>query len=430
VAAEAGVPAREGLSPEPSRRSGLLGGYDRVQAVVRTRWRRERARRPWLDHLARAYRRYKDTHGDHLAAGITYFSFLALFPMALLGISIAAFVLIRHPHLVQDLTDSIKQNVPGELGSQFTDVVKSSLDRRGTIGVFALLGVAYAGLGWIANLRTGIQIVWACEKTEENPIRAKLEDLLALVGLGLGILVSLTLTAVGTAVAGKLIDIVGLTGTPGVGTGLALITILLAVATDTVVFAWLLVRLPRRPVRLRSALRGALFAAVGYEALKLGGTFYLARVGSNGAYGAFVGAAGLLVWIDLVSRFLLFSAAWTATAPQPPAPDACPHPPEPRPSVSIAADGAESGRAVAPALAPVPHPVPGAVPQPVPGPGVEPLREPVAGPGGDGRAAASPGGRRNGSLPTGAVAGVLVGAGAALGAAAATIGHRLLRPRP
>jgi membrane protein len=299
-----------------------------VQAAVRARWRRERARRPWLDHLARAYGRYKGANGDHLAAAITYFSFLALFPMILLGISIAAFVLVRHPELVESLKDTIAKNV-GPTGSALNQVIDASLQRRKTIGVAGLLGLAYAGLGWIGNLRTGIQIVWACEKVDENPIKAKLEDLLALAGLGLGILVSLTLTAGGTAVAGKLIEAAGLAGIPGLGTAVAAVTILLAVATDTVVFAWLFVRLPRRPVRLRSVLRGALFAAVGYEALKLGGTFFLARVGSTGAYGTFAGIVGLMIWINLVSRFLLFSVAWTATAPQLPAADACPDGAEP-----------------------------------------------------------------------------------------------------
>jgi membrane protein len=320
------------VKPEPESRpggSGLLGRVDRIQQGARGTWRRQRERRPWLDHVARAYRRYKDSNGDHLAAAITYFSFLALFPMLLLGLSIAAFVLARHPGVIEDLTDSIKQNVPGSVGSAFNGVVSTTLDKKGTIGVAALLGMAYAGLGWIGNLRTGIQVVWNCKPVDENPVKAKLEDLFALVGLGLGILVSITLTAGGTAVADKLIELAGLKGTPGLGTAAAAVGIALAVLADTAVFTWLFVRLPRRPVRMRSVLRGALFAAVGYEALKLVGTFYLARVGANGMYGAFIGIVGLLIWIDLVSRFLLFSAAWTATAPQPPAPDACADTPDP-----------------------------------------------------------------------------------------------------
>ena len=80
---------------------------------------------------------------------------------------------------------------------------------------------------------------------------------------------------------------------------------------------WLFTRLPRRPVRYRTVLRGAIFAAVGYEVLKIVGTTYLASVTSNPTYGVFASAVGLLIWINLVSRFLLISAAWTATGRQP-----------------------------------------------------------------------------------------------------------------
>jgi len=156
-------------------------------------------------------------------------------------------------------------------------------------------------------------VVWACAKVEENAVKAKLGDLLALAGLGLAIGLSIALTAGGTAATDALVRVVGLDGVPGMGTLTRLLGLGLAVAADTLVFTWLFVRLPRRPVRIKTVLRGAVFTAVGYEILKVVGTFYLSRVGANGAYGAFAGVVGLLIWIDLVSRFLLVGAAWTAT---------------------------------------------------------------------------------------------------------------------
>jgi membrane protein len=286
----------------------------RVRAAVGSRWARQRERRPWLDHLVRAYQRYDATRGNHLAAAITYFSFLALFPLLLLALSIAGYVLAHNPGQWDQLRELIKRNVPGSVGTEFAGVVETAVSRRGTIGVASLLGVAYAGLGWIGNLRTALQVVWSCERVKENLAKAKLADLFALVGLGLAIAVSLALTAGGTAAANALLRLVGLDGTLGMGTAVAVLGILLATAADTLVITWLFVRLPRRPVRYRPVLRGALFTAVGYEILKIGATFFLARVGANGIYGGFVGFVGLLIWLNLASRFLLFGAAWTATA--------------------------------------------------------------------------------------------------------------------
>lgn len=364
----------------------MAGLKDRVTGALKA----QRARRAWLDHVIRAYQQYKSANGDHLAAAITYFSFLAIFPLVLLAASVAGFVLANNQDLLDRLFEVIRDNVPGSLGGTLADSVRSIIDNKGSIGVVALLGVAYAGLGWVGNLRTGVQVVWACEKTEESFVKAKAEDLLVLVGLGLGIVVSLALTSGGTAASTFVIEALGLDGITGMGTLVGVIGILLALAADTLLFMWLFTRLPRRPVRYKTVLRGAILAAVGYEVLKVVGTTYIAGVTSNPTYGVFAGAVGLLIWIDLVSRFLLLAAAWTATGPQPEGSDAC------------GPDQPEEGFAV-----PVAERPPTGVVGPVPG-GLPTEREPAR---------------------PGAVAGALVGTGALLGAGATAAGSRYLRNR-
>lgn len=351
--------------------------------------RAQRDRRPWLGHLIRAYGRYKATNGDHLAAAITYFSFLAIFPLLLLAISVGGFVLVRNPGLVRDLQELIADNVPGGLGDSLSKSVTTLIENRGSIGLVALLGVAYSGLGWIGNLRTALQLVWSREAQKQPFVKAKLADLVVLVGLGLGIVVSLALTAGGTAAAEALVRLVGLEDVPGMRVVLAVVGIALALAADLVIFAFLFVRLPGRRVRYKTVLRGALFAAVGYEILKVVGTYYIRRVGGNPTYGVFGSAIGILVWIDLVSRFMLVSAAWTATGQQPEEMDE--DSPEPGFAVPVD-DKPAAGQVVGPA--PV---VPVAV-------------------------------RRDPPRPA-AVAGVLVGAGAAVGAGAVAGGRRLWRRR-
>jgi membrane protein len=249
--------------------------------------------------------------------------------------------------------------------------------------------VAYAGLGWVGNLRTGVQMVWAGEVTKENFVKAKLEDLVVLVGLGIGIVLSLALTSGVTSAIHAVLTGLHLDGIPGMGTLVGGLAILLALAADTLLFMWLFTRLPRRPVRYRTVLRGAIFAAVGYEALKIVGTTYIAAVTANPTYGVFASAVGLLIWINLVSRYLLISAAWTATGRQPRGAPDVPEPPE-------------EGFAV-----PVEDKPPGVVIGPVPA------------------------GTRTREAPRpAAVAGALVGTGALLGAGATATATRLLRRRP
>ncbi len=60
--------------------------------------------------------------------------------------------------------------------------------------------------------------------------------------------------------------------------------------------------------------------------LKVVGAYYIARVTHSPTVGVFGSVIGLLVWIYLVARFLLYCAAWTATATERPQPPAKPEP--------------------------------------------------------------------------------------------------------
>ena len=67
------------------------------------------------------------------------------------------------------------------------------------------------GLGWVGNLRQAIDAVAGQEpRRREVPRRPRLRNLVILAGLGLGVLVSLGLTVVGTAVTDQILRSVGL----------------------------------------------------------------------------------------------------------------------------------------------------------------------------------------------------------------------------
>ncbi len=80
-----------------------------------------------------------------------------------------------------------------------------------------------------------------------------------------------------------------------------------------VIFWWLLVRLPDVDVDRRSAVKGALLASVGFEVLKIVGTYTIAHTSKSTTYGPFAGIIAILIWIQLVARWMLFCCAWIAT---------------------------------------------------------------------------------------------------------------------
>ncbi len=282
---------------------------------AKARMRREVQARPWLDHAVRAGGSYQRQRGDYFAAGITYFTVLALFPLMMVAFAVAGFVLASDPGLLDELRDKIVENIPGSFGTQINDLIDQAIKSRGTVGVLGLLGAAYAGLGWMANLRAALTEQWEQPAQQGNWFRTKLSDLLALAGLGLAMVVSLGLSAVSSGgLARRLLEQLGLDDVPGVPLLLRLLSLVLAVCASWAVFVWIIARLPRQPVTLGSAVRAAFIAAVAFEIWKQVATIYLQKVLHSPAGAAFGSIIGLMVFAYITARIILFATAWAATA--------------------------------------------------------------------------------------------------------------------
>jgi membrane protein len=287
--------------------------FSRVRSALGRRWDRLNEHRPGLRHIVAAWKLLQVNNGNQYAAAITYFSFLALFPLLLLAVAVTGFVLHSHPAAQQSLLDHITANVPGDLGKTLQSSVRTAIKARTGVGIVGLVGVLLTGLGWIGNLRAAIDGVWGRRAAPTNFLRAKLANLFVLAGLGLGVLVSLGLTVIGTALTDQILRAADLDHVAGVHWLVTVLGVALAVVGDVLIFWWLLVRLPGVPVPRRVGLQGALLAAVGLEVLKIAGTFTIAKTAHSPTAGPFAGLVAVLIWIQLVARFMLFCAAWTAT---------------------------------------------------------------------------------------------------------------------
>ncbi len=281
-----------------------------------------------VKHLIRAATAYVDRNGDHYAAAITYFSVLSLFPLIMILFAVAGFVLAGNTSLLAEIQRNIIEAAPSGLGETLNDVITEAIEQRGTVGIIGLLAAAYSGLGWMSNLRDALSAMWGHDVPDRPFLRRMLSDLVSLASLGLALAISFGLTAAGSGLSTWLLRLVGLNDDSWAVFLLRMGTIVLGVAANWLVFLWVLTRLPRQRVGARSAVRGAVFAAVGFEILKQLATIYLGIVGGSPTGALFGPIIGLLLFANLVSRVLLFTTAWTATArenlhvapPQPPPP--------------------------------------------------------------------------------------------------------------
>jgi membrane protein len=277
---------------------------------------RFRARHKWFDHVMRAQERYQDSKGDFYAAGITYFTIFALFPLLMVAFAIAGFVLASQPDLLAEITGKIKSTVSGDLGDQLVKLMDSAIDSRTSVGVIGLATAAWAGLGWMANLREALSQMWGQLRQESRGfLRTKLSDLLAIAGLFVAIALTIALTALGSSgLMKQVVESLGLQDLPGMSIALRLASILVSLAVSWLLFTWMIARLPRETISFRSATRAAVMAAVAFEVFKMVASIYLKSVVTGPAGATFGPVLGLMVFAYITSRMILFATAWAATA--------------------------------------------------------------------------------------------------------------------
>jgi membrane protein len=278
-----------------------------------------------IDHARRAWRHYVDRDGSTLAAAVTYFAFLSLFPLLALSFAAVGLVATVVPDAQDALTASLRALFPGMVGSERGQLSLTQI--RAAAGPAAGIGivtVAYSGLSWIADMRDALgrmfdQPAAARPEGVRGRVRAFLGEQVrngfALAAIGLALLVSV-------AVSGGLIELASHLPLISVA------TVAIGVATGMLVF-FLLFRLLAGPAGTPGGMQGgpsssalwsgALVGAIGFEALKRASTWLLDSTANQPAFQAFGIALILLVWIYYFSRVVMYAAAWAHTADPTPA---------------------------------------------------------------------------------------------------------------
>lgn len=260
---------------------------------------RLRGRYPWLDHAVRAQQRYDRSQGDFYAAGITYFTIFAMFPVLMVGFAVVGFVLASRPERLAEIDSRVKAAVPGEFGEQIISLMDAAIASRTSVGVIGLATALYVGLLWMQRLRAALSQMWGQKFPPPGFLNTKISDVVALVAaflasmltIGFGVLATSALRLAGSVRLGSLV-----------------VSILVAWLLFTVMIA----RLPHDPVPLRRCAGAGLLAAVGFEVFKQVGSIYLQTVLHGPAGAVFGPVLGLMVFAYITARLVLFATAWAA----------------------------------------------------------------------------------------------------------------------
>lgn len=280
------------------------------------------ADRPGVTHLIAATRRFSGRLGNQFAGAMTYFSLLSLVPILMVGFAVTGIVLRNNQELLAALITREIVLMPADIADRVTPLIDSIAADPFGIGITGLLIAIYSGIGWMRNLRKAITVLWRPTLREKpadtyNIAITALRDLGSLTGLTAVVVLSLALSTTGSWFATQTLDWLGLGTHPWMAPVITLLALLIAIATDVMIFLWTYTVLPGKELRASFAarLRGSIVAAITFEIFKYTIVVLVPTHTSNSPTTAIFGPIiGMLFFLHLLSQMILFIAAWIATA--------------------------------------------------------------------------------------------------------------------
>jgi membrane protein len=231
--------------------------------------------------------KFFDDQGNYLAAIMTYYAFVAIFPLLLLGSSILGFFLQGNPDLQSELLDSALAQFP-IIGDQLGQ--PGGLQGSTTGIVLGALVALYGALGLGQALQNALNLAWSVPRNSRpNPVLLRLKSLGLLLTAGLAVLALSVLSALSS-------------NTSVLGDRFASYTWPIWVATvliNTLVLAVLFRYGTSRTHRFWGAIPGALTTALLWQLLQQIGTLYVTNVltetsAMNKTFGLVLGLIGLI----------------------------------------------------------------------------------------------------------------------------------------
>jgi YihY family inner membrane protein len=240
-------------------------------------------------------KKFGDDRAGSLAALIAYYSFLAVFPLLLLLVTILGFVAQNNADFRDRLVQSTLADFP-IIGDQIARNV-SSLRATGFGLVISLIGLAWGSLGFTQAGQHAMAEVWNVRGVDRPGFFPRLARGASIIGvLGLGAIVTTILSGFGV-----------FNSTMPAFRGLTvLVSMILNVAISLAGFRLLTPKV----VRTRDLVPGAVLAGLAWSVLLLIGGYLVSQrlERASEIYGLFAIVLGLLFWLSLGAQMGLYAA--------------------------------------------------------------------------------------------------------------------------
>jgi len=263
-----------------------------------------------LDFLHEVAREWRDDDALIQGAALAYYALFAMAPLLVLIIAVAGLVL-GHTAAQGRLVEQI-QDLMGPEGARMVEGMIEHVSSPAS-GIAATLGslvtILLGASGVVGQLRTSLNRIWGVRATQggvRGMVRQRLAALGLIVGIGVLMLVSVTLSAVLSAVREVLA-----THVPLLSRLLPAANFALSFLLATALFGMIYRVLPDVDLGWGDVILGAAVTALLFTIGKSLVGLYLGRAGVTSVYGAAGTLVFVLLWVYYSAQILLLGAEFT-----------------------------------------------------------------------------------------------------------------------
>jgi membrane protein len=266
--------------------------------------------RSWIDVLKRTAREFQDDQLTDLAAGLTYYAVLAIFPALIALVSILGLV---GDSATEPLIENVEALTPGPAQEILTGAIEqiSSTQAAGLGLILGLAGALWSASGYVGGFARASNRIY---EVEEGRPFWKLRPIQ--IGITVVMILLLALCAIAVVVTGPLAREVG----DVVGAGDTAVTIwdvakwpaiVLVVITMISVLYWTTPNVKQPGFKWITP--GGVVAVLLWLLASLLFAFYVSNFGSyNATYGSIAAVIVFLVWLWITNVAILFGAELNA----------------------------------------------------------------------------------------------------------------------
>ena len=239
------------------------------------------------------YKKFSDDEAGKLAALISYYAFLSVFPLLIVFATVLSHALVDHPELAEELV----QTAAGSFLSIGSTGSVEPLNVSGLALAAALAIALWAGLAVAHSMQDAMNTVYEVPKTERASFVARnLRSLSLLVLVGVGLPLTTVLQGFASAI------VTGVLAT--------VVIYVLVLVCNTALIAAAFRQSTVAQTSWRGVAAGAGIAAIAWVIMQaLAASLLTGKVeGAQASYGPFAMVIGLLFWFFLLAQITIYCA--------------------------------------------------------------------------------------------------------------------------